>query len=100
MVEEWLKQSSLYREGFAVGLAEARAEARLDFLRKLCVACTRKSHPGVLKAALPVITACSEPARLEQWALTATDVDEAGFRRLLGLPARPGASRRSPRKRR
>lgn len=85
-------QSSLYVEG--------RAEGRLDAQRELCVALTRKYHPAIGTAALTRIGACSNRARLEQWALAAPDLNDAEFLRLLGVPSPSQAMPRGRRPRR
>jgi hypothetical protein len=72
-------QSSLYTEGRAEGLAAGRLEAE----RELCMALARKHHPGVFDQARQTIEACQDPDRLKEWALAASDLDDAGFLRLL-----------------
>lgn len=69
-------QSSLYIEG--------KAEGRLEDARELCAALARKHHSTVFERARPLIEACDEPARLKEWALAASDLNDAEFLRLLG----------------
>ena len=73
-------QSSLYVEGRAEGEAQGRLQAE----RELCSALTRKYHLAVADRALPLIAACTDPARLEQWALATTDLSDTEFLLLLG----------------
>jgi len=73
-------QSSLY----VAGRAEGRAEGRLESERELCAALALKHHPAVFDQARPLIEACPDTGRLKQWALAASDVDDAEFLRLIG----------------
>lgn len=77
-------QSSLYVEGRAEGHAEGEARGRLQAERELCSALARKYHVAVADRALPLIAACTDPARLEQWALATPDLSDTEFLRLLG----------------
>lgn len=76
-------QSSLYVEGKAEGKAEGEAKGRLDDARETCAAFARKHHPAVFDRAESIIAACDDPARLREWALTASDMTDAEFLSLL-----------------
>jgi len=80
-------QKELQAEAQAAGLAEGRAagraEGRLEAERRLCLALARKHHPVAFDQAQPLIEACQDPDRLEQWALAASDLADADFLRLL-----------------
>lgn len=81
-------ESSLYREaldeGLAKGEARGRVEGRLDAERDLCAALASKHHPAVFDRARRVIEGCEDPARLKEWALAASDLNDVEFLRLLG----------------
>lgn len=76
----WELKSSLYLEGKAAGLAEARLEHR----REWCAAFARKYHPAVFDRVEAIIAACEDPDRLMEWMLTASDLSDAEFLELLG----------------
>ena len=89
-------------EGRAKGRAEGRAEGEIAAARSLCSGFARQHHPAVLSEVAPIIGSCSDPLRLQEWALAAPRLSDAAFLRLLSRrPAprsRTWASRgRSPR---
>ena len=67
----------------AEGKAEGRAEGRLESERELCAALALKHHPAVFDQTRPLIEACPDTDRLKEWALAASDLDDAGFLRLI-----------------
>jgi predicted transposase YdaD len=66
------ENSSLYLEGLAKGE------------REICAALAHKHHPAIFERTRPVIESCSDPMRLKEWALAASDLSDADFLRLLG----------------
>lgn len=78
-------QSSLYVEG--------QAEGRLQTARRICAAIVREQYPAIAERAQPMIAACSDSTRLEQWTLAALKLDEVRFLKLLGLTSSPKATR-------
>jgi predicted transposase YdaD len=77
-------QSSLYTEGRAEGRAEGEARGRLEAERELCAAFAAKHHPAVFEHVRLQIEACEDPARLKEWALAASDLNDSEFLKLLG----------------
>ena len=65
-------QSSLYAGGVVEGE------------KRLCVALIAKYHPHVLEQARPMIEACEDPARLQEWALAAPELNDSELLKLLG----------------
>lgn len=90
-------QSSLYVEGRVEGRAEGRvegqAQGRLQNARQICAAIVREQYPAIAERAQPMIAACSDSTRLEQWTLAALKLDEVRFLKLLGLTSSPKATR-------
>jgi hypothetical protein len=82
-----------YAEGFAEGRAEGLAEGRAESLaegglavfRDLCREQVRRHHPALLESAGPLIDACDDLGRLKAWFLRATEYDDEGYARFLGL---------------
>ena len=72
-------------EGEAKGLAEGQAKGMVEDRRALCLELARKHHPALLAEARTVIEACNDLERLKGWILGASDADDAGFARMLGL---------------
>lgn len=67
---------------------ESLRRGGLHKAREMCaalVALVSKYHRAIADRALPLIAACSDLARLEQWALAAPDLDDTEFLRLLGV---------------
>jgi hypothetical protein len=62
---------------------EALAEGRLQAGREMCSALMLKHHPEVFAQLRPVIETCTDPATLELWALSATDMDDAEMMKLV-----------------
>jgi hypothetical protein len=59
----------------------------LSFLpraRELCAALSLKHHPSAFERLRPMIDACDDPARLKEWALAASDLDDQAFLQLVG----------------
>ena len=63
-------------------------ESQLEAERRLCVRMVEKYHPALVALALPAIEACSDPARLEEWVVSAPDLDDQAYSRLLNLDRR------------
>jgi hypothetical protein len=62
---------------------EALAEGRLQASRELCSALIRKHHPEVFTQVMPLVEACTDAAKLECWGLSASDVGDAEFVKLV-----------------
>lgn len=78
---EKMIQSSVWQ----AALAEGQAEGRLRAEREVCIELIRKRHPALLAKAIPAIEACEDHEKLGDWILSAGDLDDAGFARLLGI---------------
>jgi predicted transposase YdaD len=82
-------QSSIWQaaqaEGKAEGRAEGKAEGALANAREFCREQVRKHHPALVESVWPLIDACDDVGRLKAWFLGATDYDDEGFARFLGL---------------
>jgi hypothetical protein len=48
----------------------------------------QKYHPALVTAVLPAIEACSDAGRREEWVVSAADLDDEAFARLLDIRAR------------
>jgi predicted transposase YdaD len=72
-------------EGKVEGLAEGLAKGKLIAFREFCREQVGKHHPALLERARPLIDTCVDLERLKAWALVATDYDDDGFARFLGL---------------
>ena len=84
-------QSSVWNEALKEGRVEGRVEGLLQAQRRLCVMMVEKYHPALIRVARPAIDACPEPARLEEWVVSAPDLDDESYARLLEIarPAKP-----------
>jgi len=97
--KEVVMASSLFAEAKRRGRAEGRAEGEMATARTLCSGFARQHHPAVLSEVAPIIASCSDPLRLQQWALAAPRLSDAEFLRLLSgrsasrSPARTSRSR-------
>ena len=72
-------------EGRTEGRNEGRTEGQLQAERRLCVKMVEKYHPALLAVARPAIDACSDPDRLEEWVVSAPDLDDEAYARLLKI---------------
>jgi predicted transposase YdaD len=81
----WWHESSVYVEGKAEGKAEGIAAGRLQDAREFCAAISRKHHPAVFARVEPLIANCSDPVKLKEWAVAASDLNDAEFVALLGV---------------
>jgi hypothetical protein len=59
------------------GLARAHRLSRTEAFRRVCIAFVRVHHPAVYSEVEGIIAACSNPARLHEWAVIAPEVDDA-----------------------
>ena len=66
----------------------AWTEGQLETERRLCVKMVERYHPALALLAFPAIEACSDPVRLEEWVLSAPDLDDQAYARLLNLNGR------------
>ncbi len=60
-------------------------QGRLEAVRDLCVKMIEKHHAALAPAAIPVVRACVDPARLEEWIVSASDLDDEAYARLLSI---------------
>lgn len=77
---EKMIQSSVWNEGINEGGLQAE--------RRLCVRMVEKYHPRLAVSALPAIEACSDPVRLEEWVVSAPELDDEAYARLLNIAPR------------
>jgi len=73
-------QSSVWQAALAEGKAEG-----LQAERGLCLEFIKRHHPSLLPKAKACVDACTDPAVLRNWILSAGQLDDAGFARLLGI---------------
>ena len=77
---EKMIQSSVWQAAWTEGrVADIEAE------RELCVEFVRRHHPSLWPRAKGCVDACTDPAVLRHWILSAGQLDDAGFARLLGI---------------
>lgn len=77
-------QSSVWNEA----VKEGRNEGQLQAERRLCTKMVEKYHPALAASAMPAIEACSDPDRLEEWVVSAPDLDDEAYARLLNIAGR------------
>ncbi len=82
-----MMQSSQYFEGKAEGEVKGRVEGRIEEAREFCSALARKYHAAVFDRIEGIIAACTDPARLKEWGLAASGLEDAEFLNLLGDPS-------------
>ena len=70
-------QSSVWQAAWAEGVQAEQKGLCLEFIKR--------HHPGLLPKAKACVDACTDPAVLRDWILSAGDLDDAGFARLLGI---------------
>ena len=74
-------QSSVWQ----AALAEGRAEGIEAERKELCLELTSRHHPRLLPKAKNAIGSCTDPAVLRNWILSAGQLDDPAFARLLGI---------------
>jgi predicted transposase YdaD len=77
---EKMIQSSVWQAAWTEGRAEG-----LRAGREICLELIRRRHPALLAKSTPVVEACEDHALLRDWILSAGQLDDAGFARLLGI---------------
>ena len=82
---ERMIQSSVWNGGRDEGRSEGLSEGQLRAERRLCVKMVEKYHPALTTSAIPVIEACSDPDRLEEWVVSAPDLNDEAYGRLLNI---------------
>jgi hypothetical protein len=84
---ERMAQLNLYKEAVAEGRTEGRIQGeiqgRIQGERAACAALARKYHAAVFDRVAPIIAACPDLDRLEQWMLSAPDMSDDEFLKLL-----------------
>jgi len=65
--------------------SEGKAAGRLELARELCTALTRKHHRSLLRRVEPIVATCQDPARLAEWTLRASELDDVEFLEMLGV---------------
>ena len=82
---ERMIQSSVWNGGRDEDRSEDLSEGQLRAERRLCVKMVEKYHPALTTSAIPVIEACSDPDRLEEWVVSAPDLNDEAYGRLLNI---------------
>ena len=75
MLDDILSESSIYQWMVAKG--------ELNAARKVYLELVKKHHPALVETAAAAIAACEDPTRLKTWILSAGDLDDDAFARLL-----------------
>ena len=90
--------SSLFAEVRKQSRAEGRAEGATAAARSVCLGLVRQHHAASLPLVAPLIKACTDADRLQEWALAASRLSASEFVALVRSSAsegdRPGADRR------
>ena len=79
MLDDILSESSIYQWMVAKG----ELKGKLNAERELCLELVKKHHPALVETAATAIAACEDPTRLKTWILSAGDLDDDAFARLL-----------------
>ena len=79
MLDDILSESSIYQ--WMVAKGELKGELKAE--RELCLELVKKHHPALVETAAAAIAACEDPTRLKTWILSAGDLDDEAFARLL-----------------
>jgi hypothetical protein len=85
---ERMIQSSVWNGGRDEGLNEGRGQGRLEAAREFCISMTEKYHAALAPLALATIQACTDPAQLQRWVVSAPDLDDEAYARLLSIDRR------------
>ena len=81
-------RSSLWKAAWDEGRAEGRAEAAAEAVpayRGICLEFMKRHHAALLPAAKERVDACTDLSTLRKWILSAGQMDNEAFARLIGM---------------